>query len=113
MEPDWQLMRRTFRHSGWSQRSGTMEDQMSPDELRIIKLHKRWADRLTVLWLVFSLVLLTGFHFVLDQIGTEAPERAGIMVLLAVIVLIAAIWQAVGLGVARVHLIIKGINLER
>jgi len=27
--------------------------------------------------------------------------------------LLAAIWQAVGLGIARVHMIVKEINLER
>jgi RsiW-degrading membrane proteinase PrsW (M82 family) len=86
---------------------------MSPEELRIIKLHKRWADGLTVLWLTFALLLLTGFHFALEYIGIDAPERSGIMVLLAVMVLITAIWQAVGLAVARMHLIIKGINIER
>jgi hypothetical protein len=86
---------------------------MNPEKMRIIKLHKRWSDGLTLLWFGFALVLLTGFHLVLDYIGTEAQERTGIMVLLAVIVLIAAIWQAVGLGIARIHMIIKGIDLER
>jgi hypothetical protein len=35
------------------------------------------------------------------------------MLLLGLIVLLAAIWQAVGLGIARVHMILRGIDLER
>jgi hypothetical protein len=57
--------------------------------VRIIKLHKRWADRYTLMWLGFALLLL------------------------ALLVLLAAIRQAVGLGIAGVHMIVKGIDPER
>jgi hypothetical protein len=86
---------------------------MNTEQSRIIKLHKRWADRYTLTWLGFALLLLTGFQFVLDRAGIEAAERAAVMLLLALVVLLAAIWQAVGLGIARVHMIVKGIDLER
>jgi hypothetical protein len=43
--------------------------------VRILKLHKRWADRYTLIWLVFAVVLLSGFQFVLDQAGIEAADR--------------------------------------
>jgi hypothetical protein len=86
---------------------------MNAEQVRIIKLHKRWADRYTLMWLGFALLLLTGFQFVLDRAGIEAAERAGAMLLLGLIVLLTAIWQAIGLGVARVHMIVRGIDLER
>ena len=86
---------------------------MTEEQVRIIKLHKRWADRYTLMWLGFALLLLTGFQFVLDRAGIEAAERTAVMLLLALLVLLAAIWQAVGLGNARVHMIVRGINLER
>jgi hypothetical protein len=86
---------------------------MNPEQVRIIKLHKRWADRYSLMWLGFALLLLSGFQFVLDRAGIEAAERTGVMLLLGLIVLLAAIWQAVGLGIARVHMIVRGIDLER
>ena len=47
-----------------------------------------------------------------EQAGIGAAERAGAFVLLAAMVLATAIWQAVGLGVARVHMLLDGIDLE-
>lgn len=86
---------------------------MTEEQARIIKLHKRWADRYSLMWLGLSLLLFTGFQFVLDRAEIEATERAGVMLLLGLILLLVAIWQAVGLGIAGVHLITKGIDLEQ
>jgi hypothetical protein len=84
---------------------------MDQEQVRIIKLHKRWADRYTLMWLGFAVLLLTGFQFVLDRAGIESAERTALMLLLALIVLLAAIWQAVGLGIARIHMIVRGNSL--
>jgi hypothetical protein len=89
------------------------EREMTDEQVRIIKLHKGWADRYSLMWLGFALLLVTGFQFVLERAGIEAAERTGVMLLLGLIVLLAAIWQAVGLGIARIHMIMKGIDLER
>jgi RsiW-degrading membrane proteinase PrsW (M82 family) len=86
---------------------------VTEEKLRIIRLHKRWADGLTLIWLALALLLLTGVHFVLDRAGVDAGERTAVIVLLATTVVIAAIWQAVGLGIARIHMLCKGIDLER
>ncbi len=86
---------------------------MTEEQARIIRLHKRWADRYTLAWLGFAVLLLTGFQLVLDRAGVEAAERTAVTLLLALVVLLAAIWQAIGLGIARVHMIVRGINLER
>ena len=79
----------------------------------LMKLHKRRADRFTLLWLGFALLLLTGFQVVLDHFAIAATERTGVMIILAPLILIAAVWQAVGLGVAGAPMLMKGINLER
>jgi hypothetical protein len=97
--------------------SNSVDEKASPmnietDELRILRLHKTWADRYTVIWQIFILVLFTGIYFLLEQFGAAATERADVLVLLAVMVLAAAVWQAVGLGIARVHMILKGIDLQ-
>ena len=59
------------------------------------------------------MLLVAGLQFVLDRAGIEAGERTGVMLLIVLIVALAAIWQAVCLGVARVHMVIRGIDLER
>ena len=87
--------------------------QPSQEQVRIIKLHKHRADRFTLRWLGFALLLLTGFQVVLDRFAIAAAGRTGVMILLALLILIATVWQAVGLGVARAPMLMKGINLER
>ena len=65
------------------------------------------------MWLGFAVILFTGFQFAMDRAGIETAERTAVGLLLGLIVLLAAIWQAVGLGIARVHMIVQGIDLER
>ena len=80
------------------------------DKTRILRLHKTWADGYTLLWLLLIIVLFAAIHFLLEQVGAEAAERVGALVLLSAIVIAAAIWQAVGLGVARIHMLLEGID---
>ena len=86
---------------------------MNPDRIRILKLHKRWADGLTLLWQLFALLLFGGIYIALEQFGVGAEERSAAFILLAVMVLVAAIWQSTGLGVARVHMLLNGIDPEQ
>ena len=81
---------------------------MNPD-----RLHKRWADGYILLWQLFIFLLFGGIYFVLEQMSVDAQERTAALVLLAAIVLVSAIWQATGLGIARVHMLLNGIDLER
>jgi hypothetical protein len=86
---------------------------MNPDRIRIIKLHKRWADGWTLLWQIFVLLLFGGIYIALEQFGVGAAERSAAFILLGVMVLVAAVWQSTGLGVARVHMLLNGIDLEQ
>jgi hypothetical protein len=86
---------------------------MNPDRIRIIKLHKRWADGLTLLWQILALLLFGGIYIGLEQFGVGAAERSAAFILLGVMVLVEAIWQSTGLGVARVHMLLSGIDLEQ
>jgi len=69
----------------------------------IIKLHKAWADRYMLLWFVFVVVLFAGISFLFDDSSTNA------YILLAAIVVIGAVWQAAGLTVARIHMLLEGV----
>jgi hypothetical protein len=42
-----------------------------------------------------------------------AAERPDVVILLAVLILIATVWQATGLATAKVHMVVNGINLDR
>ena len=83
-----------------------------PDFVRIIRLHKKWADGYTLLSQLVILLLFTGVYLLSEHAGIGAAERTGAFVLLTAMVLATAIWQAVGLGVARVHMLLDGIDLE-
>jgi hypothetical protein len=84
-----------------------------PDDLRILRLHKTWANGYTLLWQGIIVLLFAAVYVLSEQAGVDASERACALILLATMVLAASIWQAVGLGVARIHMLLKGIDLER
>jgi len=81
---------------------------MNSEMIRIIRLHKRWADGYTLLWQGFVVLLFGGIYFALEQFGAGAAERTAALVLLAAMVLVAAIWQSTGLGIARLRMLIRG-----
>lgn len=86
---------------------------LDPERIRLLKLHKSWANGLTLLWQLIAFLLFGAIFLLFEQEGMSADERTGAFVLLGVMVLIAVIWQAVGLGVARIHMIVRGLDLER
>ena len=83
------------------------------EKIRIIRLHKNWADFYTIITQVLILSLFAGVYFFVEQAGVDATERNGAFVLLGTIILGSVIWQAVGFGLARIHMIINGIDLEQ
>lgn len=86
---------------------------LDPERVRILRLHKTWANGLTVLWQLIVLPLFGAIYFLFEQAGMSSAERDGALILLATMVLVAVVWQAVGLGVARIDMLMRGIDLER
>ena len=84
-----------------------------PEHFRMIRLHKAWADRYTILWQFIIVILFGGIYAVLGEAHASASDRTDALILLAVMVLSGVVWQAVGLGVARVHMLIAGIDLDK
>jgi hypothetical protein len=80
---------------------------------RIIKLHKKWADGLTLIWQLIVLILFGGTYVLLDHVEVSAADRNSMLILLTAMAVIAAIWQGLGLGIARVHMIFDGVPLEQ
>ena len=48
---------------------------MTPEMVPILKLHKRWADRYTLLWQLFVLALLAGLEFILSYMASNWPRE--------------------------------------
>lgn len=86
--------------------------EQEPEYVGMLRLHKRWADAHSAIWQIITVGLFVGVYILLDQIGVAPVERTDVFILLAAVLLSAAVWQAVGLGVYRVHLLFKGIDLE-
>jgi len=88
---------------------------MDPDARRValIKIHKKWADGLTLIWMIIVFLLFAAVYYLFDQAGLPATERDGAFILLGTIIVVAAVWQAVGLGLARVHMIAEKLDLAR
>ena len=84
-----------------------------PDYVRIIRIYKRWADVYTLLSQILILALFAAVYFLFDQAGLGAAERAGAFVLLATIILATIVWQALGLAIARLHMLRDGFDLEQ
>lgn len=85
---------------------------MNDQQFAIIKLHKSWADHYTVIWQIIALGVLGGIYFLMPQLGVAPSERTNGMILLLAIVTVSAVWQAAGLAIARIHMIVRGISLE-
>lgn len=83
-----------------------------PERLRIIKLHWSWANGLTLLSQLVAFLLFGAVFLLYEREGMSVDERNGAFVFLGVMVLIAVVWQAIGLGIARLHMIVKGLDLE-
>ena len=86
---------------------------IDPRRVQIIKLHKKWADGLTLIWLLIIIPLFAASYFLFAQADFSTDERNGAFIFLGVVIVVAAIWQAAGLAIARLHMIFEKINLER
>jgi hypothetical protein len=79
---------------------------------QILRLHRSWADRYLVLWHASAVLLFAATYLVSRAAGIGAAERACAYLLLATLLVLGAIWQAAGLILARVHMLLDGVALE-
>jgi len=81
--------------------------------VQIVRLHKKWADGYMLLTQSVIVVLFGGVYLLVEWSGFGATERAGAFAMLGTLILSTVIWQAVGLGLARAHMLSAGIDLGR
>ena len=80
---------------------------------RIVRLHKKWADGFTIIWQILTLVLFGAVYVFFDRSAINPADRNSALILLSVMILIAALWQATGLAIARIHMLLDGVDLDQ
>lgn len=78
---------------------------------KILRLHKRWADGFTIIWHLLTLVLFGAAYVFLDKSAVDPTERNSALILLGFMILMTALWQATGLAIARIHMLLDGVDL--
>lgn len=73
----------------------------------IIVRHKRWADLWNSVAIVLTIGLFIAISFVMDEAGAAAVDRIGAAVLLGTIIIVTCVWQAAGLGIARLEIALR------
>ena len=65
--------------------------------------HLTWAYRFALFWLVLSLVIFGGAYALAELQEMSEATRTLMFVMLGTILVTSAVWQAVGLAIARLE----------
>lgn len=74
--------------------------------LEVLKAHKRWADFYSLISVVLVVGLTAMTAMLADAANVDMATRVGMFVTMVAVVIVASIWQAAGLAVARIHKIL-------
>ena len=88
------------------------ESNPKSDWQSILRLHTDWADRYMAVWHACMLVAYVAVFFLLAAAGADPSERTDAYVGLAALLIVGAVWQAAGVTLARIHMLLDGISLE-
>lgn len=67
----------------------------------ILRPHLEWARRHAVFWLFLSLSVFAAAFWLLGLVEVPDGDRTAALVVLSTLILLNALWQAVGLTLAR------------
>lgn len=70
--------------------------------IQVIAQHKEWANKYGGLWVVIVLVTFVAAFLLVEEEAVRTPA----LVLLGTILVVGAVWQAAGMAVARVHMLL-------
>jgi len=77
---------------------------LSDEERRVLKEHWEWGGGWAMIWIIFTLLIFGGAHFLFDTMGFDDRIRIPAYIMLATLVLVNAIWRAAGALAARIEL---------
>jgi hypothetical protein len=69
----------------------------------ILREHLQWANRVALVWVIFTVLLFAGGSWLFDEMRAPEDIRAPAAVLLATIVIVHTIWMAAGMALARLQ----------
>jgi hypothetical protein len=87
--------------------SSSPSKKLTPEQESIIRAHWEWAGGYAKFWIIVTVVIFGGVFLAFDYFGADNSVRVESVVLLATIILVNAIWRAVGALAARIDLILK------
>ena len=81
--------------------------KLTPEQESIVRAHWEWAGGYAKFWIIVTILIFGGIFFAFDYFGADDSARIQCVVLLATIILVNAIWRAVGALAARIDLMSK------
>ena len=87
--------------------SSSPSKKLTPEQESIIRAHWEWAGGYAKFWIIVTVLLFGGVFLAFDYFGADDSVRIQSVVLLATIILVNAIWRAVGALAARIDLMLK------
>jgi hypothetical protein len=87
--------------------SNSASKKLTPEQESIMRAHWEWAGGYAKFWIIATVLLFGGIFLAFDYFGADDSVRLQSVVLLATIILVNAIWRAVGALAARIDLMSK------
>jgi hypothetical protein len=87
--------------------SSSPSRKLTPEQESIVRAHWEWAGGYAKFWIIVTVLLFGGVFLAFDYFGADDSVRIQSVVLLATIILVNAIWRAVGALAARIDLMSK------
>ena len=78
--------------------------ELSSDEIQIFRERWEWGGNYAVLWIIVTIVIFGGAHAMFDYVDADDRIRVPAFVLLSTLIIVNAIWRAVGALAARLAL---------
>jgi hypothetical protein len=87
--------------------SNSASKKLTPEQESILRAHWEWAGGYAKFWIIVTVLLFGGMFLAFDYFGADDSVRIHSIVLLATIILVNAIWRAVGALAAHLDLMSK------
>jgi hypothetical protein len=81
--------------------------KLTAEQESIMRAHWEWAGGYAKFWIIVTVLLFGGVFLAFDNFGADDNVRIQSVVLLATIILVNAMWRAVGALAARIDLMSK------
>jgi hypothetical protein len=86
---------------------GKHDERVTPEQESIVRAHWEWAGGYAKFWIIVAVLLFGGMFLAFDYFGAANGVQIQSAVLLATIILVNAIWRAVGALAAHLDLMSK------